>query len=154
MPKVEFAGQSARDADNITANPSRLVNGYREPMLPGGRAGGVLRAVPGMAGLAEVTGVFCRAMLAYDGKIATIIGTDLYEVSSDGGVTLLGDVDATDGIAGLAESTGDLVAVAGRKYWRWDGTTLTNPTTGTVTATGSPPSPSPVWWPRDRPGVA
>lgn len=137
MPKVEFAGQSARDADNPTANPSRLINGYREPMLPGGRAGSVLRAVPGMSELASLPGVFCRAILPWNGKIATIMGEDLFEVTRDGAVTPLGTVEATDGFAGLAEITGDLVAVAGRKYWRWDGATLTNIATGTVTQPGS-----------------
>lgn len=137
MAKVEFAGQSARDADNPTANPSRLVNGYREPMIPGGRAGSVLRAVPGMSELASITGIFTRAMLAWDGTIAAIVGRNLYQVTSAGAVTLIGDVEATDNLAGLAESTGDLVAVGGGKYWRWDGVTLTNTTTGAVTAPAS-----------------
>ena len=30
-----FAGQSAGDADNPLATASRLINGYREPMVPG-----------------------------------------------------------------------------------------------------------------------
>lgn len=137
MAKVEFVGQSARDADNVTANPSRLVNGYREPMIPGGRAGSVLRAVPGMSELASVNSVFTRAMLAWGGTIAAIVGRNLYQITSAGAVTLIGDVQATDNIAGLAESTGDLVAVGGGKYWRWDGVTLTSPTTGAVTAPAS-----------------
>lgn len=86
MPKVEFAGQSARDADNPAGNPSRLVNAYREPMVPGGRSGGVLRAVPGMADFAEVNAVFVRAMSEFSGAIMAIVGESLYRaVPADGG---------------------------------------------------------------------
>lgn len=130
--KLEFAGQSARDSDNPAGNPSRLINGYREPMVPGGRSGGVLRAVPGMADFATINGVFARAMLESDGDIYTIIGTDLHRVQLDGTVSLVGDVEATDEIAGLDKSTGYVVAVAGRKYWHWNGATLATITAGNI----------------------
>ena len=78
MPKVQFAGQSARDADNPAGNPSRLINGYSEPMVPGGRAGSVLRAVPGMQDFAEVGAVFVRAMSNFDDGIMAIVGENLY----------------------------------------------------------------------------
>lgn len=132
MPKVEFAGQSARDADNPAGNPSRLVNAYREPMVPGGRSGGVLRAVPGMADFAEVNAVFVRAMSEFSGAIMAIVGESLYRINSDGSVLFVGDIDATDDIAGLDQSTGYVVAVAGRKYWHWNGTTLTTIAAGNV----------------------
>ena len=132
MPKVEFAGQSARDADNPAGNTARLINAYREPMVPGGRSGAVLRAVPGMAAFAEVSAVFVRAMSNFDGGIMAIVGENLYRVATDGTVTLIGDVDATDVIAGLDQSTGYVVAVAGRKYWHWNGTTLATVVAGNV----------------------
>lgn len=137
MPKLEFVGQSSRDSDNPAANPSRLINGYREPMLPGGRAANVLRAVPGMASFANVDTVFMRAMSAFGGAILAIVGTNLYRIAVDGSVTLVGNVEATDNIAGLSSSTGFAVAVAGRKYWTWDGTTLTAVLTGSVTEPAS-----------------
>lgn len=132
MPKVEFAGQSARDADNPAGNTARLINAYREPMVPGGRSGAVLRAVPGMAAFAEVSAVFVRAMSNFDGGIMAIVGENLYRVATDGTVTLIGDVDATDAIAGLDQSTGYAVAVAGRKFWHWDGVTLATVVPGNV----------------------
>ena len=114
MPRVEFAGQSARDADNPAGNPSRLINGYRVPMVPGpfrcrpaGRAG--------HGGFRRVGDVFVRAMSNFDGGIMAIVGTNLHRIETDGTVTLIGDVDATDAIAGLDQSTGYAVAVAGRK---------------------------------------
>ncbi len=132
MPKVQFAGQSARDADNPAGNPSRLINGYSEPMVPGGRAGSVLRAVPGMQDFAEVGAVFVRAMSNFDDGIMAIVGENLYRVQTDGTVTLIGDIDATDEIAGLDQSTGYAVAVSGRKYWHWNGTTLATIVPGNV----------------------
>lgn len=132
MPKVEFAGQSARDADNPAGNPSRLINGYREPMVPGGRSGGVLRGVPGMADFAAVPAVLIRAMSVFSSGIMTIVGENLYRVLTDGTVTLVGDINATDEIAGLDQSTGYVVAVAGRQYWHWNGTTLATIVAGNV----------------------
>ena len=132
MPKMQFVGQSARDADNPAGNSSRLVNGYREPMIPGGRGSALLRGCPGMADFAEVNDVFVRAMSNFDDGIMAIVGTNLHRVTTDGTVTLIGDVDATDEIAGLDQSTGYVVAVAGRKYWHWNGTTLATITAGNV----------------------
>lgn len=135
--KVQFAGQSARDADNPAGNPSRLINGYTEPMVPGGRASAVLRAVPGMADFAEVNAVFVRAMSNFDDGIMTIVGENLYRITTDGTVTFIGDVNATDAIAGLDQSTGYVVAVAGRQYWHWDGTTLADVVPGAITEPAS-----------------
>lgn len=132
MPKLAFVGQSARDADNPAGNTSRLVNGYREPMLPGGRGSAVLRGCPGMADFAELNDVFMRAMSNFNDGIMAIVGQNLHRITTDGTVSLIGDVDATDAIAGLDQSTGYVVAVAGRKYWHWDGTTLTTITAGNV----------------------
>lgn len=132
MPKLAFVGQSARDADNPAGNTSRLVNGYREPMLPGGRGSAVLRGCPGMEDFAELNDVFMRAMSNFDDGIMAIVGQNLHRITTDGTVSLIGDVDATDAIAGLDQSTGYVVAVAGRKYWHWDGTTLATIAAGNV----------------------
>ena len=132
MPKMQFVGQSARDADNPAGNSSRLVNGYREPMIPGGRGSALLRGCPGMADFAEVNDVFVRAMSNFDDGIMAIVGTNLHRVTTDGTVSLIGDVEATDEIAGLDQSTGYVVAVAGRKYWHWNGTTLATVVSGNV----------------------
>lgn len=135
--KIQFVSQSARDSDNPAGNPSRLINGFFEPMVAGGRAVGVLRAVPGMADFASINSVFARAMLEYNGDIYTIIGRNLYKTMTTGAVTLIGDVEATDEIAGLAKSTGYVVAVGGRKYWHWNGTTLATIATGSITSPAS-----------------
>lgn len=135
--KVAFAGQSARDSDNPAGNPSRLINGYFEPMVPGGRSAGVLRAVPGMADFASLGSVFMRAMLERNNEILAIGGQYLYRIDATGAVTLIGDVEAADEIAGLDKSTGYAVVVAGRKYWHWNGTVLVNISAGAITAPAS-----------------
>ncbi len=135
--RVEFVGQTARDADNPTGNPCRLINGYREPMLPGGRAQALLRSVPGMADFVTVDGIFMRALTLWEGLILAVVGMDLYSIASDGTATLLGDVEADDEFTGLDQSTGIAVVVANSKYWTWDGATLTNVATGAVTAPAS-----------------
>lgn len=135
--KLEFVGQSARDEKFPTGGTSRLINGYREPMVPGGRAPHVLRAVPGMQDFAALPTVFARAALVYDDKITAVAGDRLWSITSDGVITNIGDVEAADDIVGMTVSTGKVCVVANRKYWTWDGTTLANPTTGSVTSAGS-----------------
>lgn len=49
MPRLEFAGQSARDSDNISANPLRLVNCYREPIAASGRGSYAVKSAPGLS---------------------------------------------------------------------------------------------------------
>lgn len=137
MPKVQFVGQTARNADNVAGDPSRLINGYREPMLPGGRGSAILRAVPGMATFADLPDLFMRAMMPWDGDMLAIVGSNLYSVATDGTTTLIGDVEADDEMTGLSQSTGYAIAVAGGKYWHWNGVTLTDITPGNVTVPSS-----------------
>lgn len=135
--RVDFVGQSARDADNQTGNHSRLVNGCREPMISGGRAGYVLRAVPGMQEFAATGNIFARDMMTFDGALMVIMGRYLYKITAAGAVALIGDVEATDTVANLSQSAGYVTASAGRKFWHWNGTTLATVATGAVTNVGS-----------------
>lgn len=135
--KAEFVGPSARDDKFPTGGTSRLINGYREPMVPGGRAPHVLRAVPGMQSFASIPAVFARAAVLYDNKITTVVAGRLWSISADGALVNIGDVQAADDIVSIAVSTGIACVVSNRKYWTWNGTTLANPTTGAVTDAGS-----------------
>jgi hypothetical protein len=137
MPKVEFIGSSARDQTNAKANPSRLVNGYREPVMPGGKGPFVLRSVPGMDLLAALPGVFVRDMVLFEGKAFVACGGDLYSVGSDGATTNVGAVD-DDAKTSMAENNGTLTIVAGGVYRTSDGATVSAPiATGSVTDAGS-----------------
>lgn len=137
MPRVEFVGQTSRDVDFPTGATSRLINGYREPLVPGGRAVHVLRAVPGMQDFANITGVFARALMAYGGNLYAVVGSRLWMIAPTGEITDLGNVAAADERTDLTQSAGSVVICAGQQYWTWNGTLLTTHTTGAVTQVGS-----------------
>lgn len=137
MAKLEFIGSSSRDQTNAKANPSRLVNGYREPVMPGGKAQYVLRAVPGMDLLAALPGVFVRDMVTFLGKAYVACGGDLYSVDSGGATATIGAI-ADDADTSLAENNGTLTIVSGGVYRTSDGATVSAPiATGSVTDAGS-----------------
>lgn len=134
--RIEFVGQSARDGLNTAANPSRLVNLYREPIVPGGRGQYVLRSVPGMASFAALDRIFMRAMTPYKGNLLVICGGYLYSITPAGIVTEVGLVGSS-AETGIDINTGIATIVSGGDYYTWDGTTLTSVATGAVTDAGS-----------------
>ena len=133
--QVEFVGQSARDADHTQANTSRLVNCYREVIVPGGRARYAVKSVPGLANFSSLPGVFVRDMATVDGSLYAVSGGGLYRIGSNGTFTLLGAID--DDVTTMAGNNGDVTIVANQKYYLWNGTTLTQPTAGAFSAFGA-----------------
>lgn len=136
MPMLGFFGQSSRDSDNIAANPSRLVNMYREPVPEGGRGSAVLKSVLGLEPFSDLPGVWTRAMGEFNGKLFAVAGGKLQEIAADGGYTDRGSV-ADDENTSISGNNGDVTVVAGGLYYRWDGTTLNNPTAGAFSSFGS-----------------
>lgn len=137
MPRLEFVGSSARDQLNAKANPSRLVNGYREPMMPGGKGQHVLRSVPGMARIAQLPGVFMRDMTLFQGDIFAACGGNLFSVADGGSSVTVGAMEDSDQTS-MAENNGTLCIAAGGVYRTSDGTTVSAPVaTGAVTNAGS-----------------
>lgn len=134
MPMLEFVGQSARDADNLRANPSRLVNLYREPVDPGDKY--ALKSVLGTTEFADVGGVFVRAMAEVEGSIYALANLALQKIDTDGTVTSLG-VTLDDANASVAGNNGNVTAVIGGAYYLWDGATLTNPVAGAFSSFGA-----------------
>ena len=135
---ITFAGQSSRDASSPASNTGRLVNLWREPVAAGGRTQHLLRAAMGMELLADLDGVFTRALFAYssDALIALVAG-GLYKVSGDG-VLPIGAVDA--GETGQISRNGKYATVvSGGKYYVWNPDTLalTEPAAGPITTLGS-----------------
>lgn len=131
MPFVEFVGQSAKDADFKTANTSRLINCYREPIEDGHQ----IKAVLGTGQLADLQSVLMRAMDEVGGDIYAVSGGNLFKVERLGNITNIGAV--TDGDATISGNNGDVAVAAGGVYYVWDGSTLSSPTGGAFTATGS-----------------
>lgn len=134
--KVEFVGQSARDADFTIANTSRLVNCYREPIVSGGRSAYAVKSVLGLAEFSSLPGVFVRDMATVSGKLFAVGAGALYEIGSTGGVTNRGAI-TDDADTTMAGNNGDVTIVADGDYWHWDGTTLTNPTPGAFSNFGA-----------------
>lgn len=134
MPMVEFVGQSSRDQDNITADPSRLVNLYRE------RAGdGVawLKSVPGEDLVATLPDLFVTAMGNVDGLLYAVCNGRLYHIEQNGSVHDLGAV--ATGPATIAGNNGMVCIQAGSRYFVYDPATdtITEPTPGAFANVGS-----------------
>lgn len=136
MPMLEFFGQSARDGDNIAANPSRLINCYREPVVSAGRSAAVVKSVLGLSELVNLPGVFTRAMDSVDTRLFAVAGGRLWQIAIDGTPTDRGAID-DDEATSISGNNGDVTVVANGKYYRWDGTALTQPTAGAFSAFGS-----------------
>lgn len=131
---VEFVGQSAKDSDNIVADPSRLVNCFRE------RAGdGVpwLKSVLAMMPHCDLPGVFVEAMGVVDGKLYAVCGGVLFQIMRNGSIAQLGDVD--HGAASIAGNNGYVTVQAGTRYFVWDieNSTMTEPADGAFGGFGS-----------------
>lgn len=134
MAVIEWVGQSARDSDNAVADPTRLLNVYRE------RAGnGVpwLKSVLGMDPVTTLAGVFITAMGNVGGKLYVVCGGRLFRVSANGAAADLGAVD--HGPATISGNNGYVVVQAGSRLFVYDtqGGTLTEPVTGAFAAIGS-----------------
>lgn len=136
MPILQFFGQSSRDSDNIAGNSSRLVNMFREPLPEGGRGAAVLKSVLGLEPFSDLPGVFTRAMGEFNGKLFAVAGGKLQEIAADGGYTDRGSI-ADDENTSISGNNGDVTVVAGGLYYRWNGTTLNNPTAGAFSSFGS-----------------
>lgn len=131
--RVEFVGQSTRDATNPQQAPGRLVNLFREPSMGGGF---LLRSVPGMALLASLGVTFMRALSYYGTGLLAVAGNGIWSISTGGTVTRLATI--TDAVeAGLSENTSIATIVANGLYYTWNGTTLTNVVPGAFTSIGS-----------------
>lgn len=135
MPRVEFVGQSAQDSDNIAANPSRLLNLYREPVVSQGRTRYVLKSVLGQdaktsTGVGEI-----RAMGRANDKNWLASGGTLYEVAAAGTVTSRGTI-ADDENTTIAGNYTDVTVVANNNYYLYDGS-VSQPTTKAFTNVGS-----------------
>lgn len=137
MPTVEFAGPSVRDDRNKTVHTGRLLNCYREPVMPGGRSRAVLQSVPGMSVVATLPNVFMRAVETIGGVMYAACGGELYRIRPGGILT-----EILGAIPDSAETTisghdGFVTVVAGGEYYVWDGAALTKPADGAITNCGS-----------------
>lgn len=134
MPTLSLVPQSQKDSDYEASNTARMLNCYLEPV--GGRSPMVIKSVLGTTAFSSVPEVFARAMAEVNDLLYLVQGGALYEIASDGTATKLGDtVDSVE--TTISGNDGNVTVVAGGRYFVWDGTTLTEPTTGAFSDFGS-----------------
>lgn len=137
MARIEFVGQSVQDATHVAANPSRLLNCYREPVLSEGRTGFILKSVLGQDAKDDIGTNPVRAMGRGNDKNWLVGDSKLYEIASDGTVTQRGGAITDGADVTIAGNYGDVTFTSGNKYYVWDGSTISEPTTKTFTNVGS-----------------
>ena len=121
--KVEFTSQSGRDGVNPSAQTGRLINLFREPLVAGAKAGYQLRAVSGMAQIADLDRVFMRDLRVFNGNLLSLCGGMLSRITANGVVTEIGEVGESEA-SNLSENTGYATIVADGSYHHWDGADL------------------------------
>jgi len=134
MPQIEFVGQSARDGDAITANPSRLINCYREVVVSGGRSAYNIKSVLGTQDFVSLPNLFIRALSVVGDKLFAAANGTLYEVGAD--FQDIGTIE-DDAATTIAGNEGKVTVTCGGEYFLWDGATLTNPTPGAFSNFGA-----------------
>jgi len=135
MPIVEWVGQSRRDEDNTQAEPSRLVNCYREP-AGGDRTRFILKSVLGMKAFADLSTVFMRDAVEIEGIVYAVAGGRLYSVNASAAASDLGAVQDSAETT-ICGNNGNVCITAGGRYYVWDGETLTQPAAGAFDSFGS-----------------
>lgn len=127
MPTIQFAGQSAQDANDKQTNTGRLINCYRVPT--GGRSPAAIRSVLGSELFVDIRGVNPRACANIDGVLYVVQDGSLWRVNADRTADDLGAVQDNE-ITTISGNNGKVCVVAGAKYYVWDGTTIVRPADG------------------------
>jgi hypothetical protein len=137
VPRVSFVSESARNADNIAAQPARLLNFYPAPIADqgNGRTAYVLKSVLGQDNLSGF-GAAVRALGRANDKMWAVAAGRLHEVATDGTTTERGTV-ADDALTTIAGNYGIVTVVAGNNYYTWNGSTVAQPSGKTFTNVGS-----------------
>lgn len=130
--QVNWIGAGRRDADNTQAEPSRLLNMFREAL----DSKYVLKGVLGTDNFAQLSGVFMRAMEEVGGEIYAANGGKLYCIKSDAFVSEIGDVTSTADTT-ISSNNGKVTVASGDDLFVFNGTTRTTPATGAFSAIGS-----------------
>jgi hypothetical protein len=124
--QLEFIGQSVRNPNDIAADPARLYNCHRVGLSDGRKT---VRADAGTVKVAQLDGVFCRAMGVVDERLFIVHGGQLLAVTSVGTVSVCGVVPDSPETT-ISGNNGRVTVAAAGRYFVWDGTTLTEPAAG------------------------
>lgn len=136
MPKVTFASQSSRSADNIAFSPERLLNLYPEFGPEGAKGIMLLRSVLGQTSFANLGTNTLRAMGEVNGVLYAVGGGNLYSISSGGTTSSLGAV-SDDTVTTISGNGTNVTVCAGGNYYVWDGATMSEPGSGRFSSEGT-----------------
>ena len=141
MPTLEFATKSSRDSDFRAATTERLLNLYGEPLPEGAQARFQLKSVLGSQAFTGLSGAFIRGLAQIPAddlseRLFALCGGRLIQIDAAGAQTDRGAVD-DDANSTISGNNGDVLIVAGGKYYRWDGAALDEPTAGAFSDFGS-----------------
>lgn len=133
---VEFVGQTVSDSGNISANPSRLINCYRERVLGRGKTDHVLQSVLGQEFVQAFSDMPTRAMGSGNGKNWLVGDGKLFELA-DAGTLVERAAVADDPETTIGGNYSDVTIVSGGNYYVWNGTAIFQPAGGAFTSYGS-----------------
>ncbi len=136
MPVFELVGGPNADGLDVAANPSRLINCYREPVAAGGQTRHAIKSVPGQVSFCTLPDPVGRALGVVNGRLYAVAGKALHEIDAFGSATLVGNLldDAGATIAGYSDQ---VTLAAGGRYYVWDGSTFSEITGGAFAAVAS-----------------
>jgi len=140
MVSLTFAGQSARDQDNEQGNSGRLINCYREPLPPGGKSTHAIKSVLGMTEFVTLPDLHVRDMTFLGSSFYVLVSDTLYSIGQAGTATALGTTVSAEGAQIFGNKTlanQNVCVVSDGRYFVWDGSTMSEPTSGAFSAFGS-----------------
>jgi hypothetical protein len=142
MASLEFATKSTRDADFTAATTERLINLYAEPLAEGAQARFQIKSVLGSQSLTTLSGAFVRALAMVPAsdltdRLFALADGRLMQIDAAGALTDRGAVDDCGNCSSISSNGADVTITANGKYYRWNGTTLNEPTAGAFSSFGS-----------------
>lgn len=136
MTKLTFVSQSSRVEDAAGYSSERLINCYGEMGPQGAKGPLLIRSVLGRASFADTSTPVFRAMEYLNGKIYAAGGGRLWSIDSAGTVSNL-EAIADDAVTTISSNGTDITVCAGKNYYLWDGTTISQPGSGRFSDEGT-----------------
>ena len=118
------------------SSTARLLNCYAEKLPEDAKSSVLLTRTPGVTAWTTVGNGPIHGMFATMGSLFVVSGTKLYQVSSTGTATLLGDV-GTVGNLDMDSNGSVLVVVNEPNAYTWDGTAFAQITDADFTSRGA-----------------
>ena len=101
-----------------------LTNMYGEPVVADGKTELVLYGSPGRVAFSTIGGAAVRGQINTSAKHFAVIGTQLYQINSDGTNSALGEIEGTEQVD-MAYNGQQVTIVAELKSYTYDVSTLT-----------------------------